>query len=154
MVETNRVENNAPVTGNVPADAGTVFVVARLPAMAMIGMIMKKRPSNWATAVLVLYHIVFALMPANADPLFPADETYAYRICESPCGPGFEMPAVPNGLTTASAEKPRIVNVRMRTASMAILTSYASIFFPRYSGVRPTISPAMNTARTTKTNIP
>ena len=29
---------------------------------------------------------------------------------------------------------------------MAILTSFASIFLPRYSGVRPTISPAMNTA--------
>ena len=31
--------------------------------------------------------------------------------------------------------------------SIAILISNASTFLPRYSGVRPTISPAMNTAR-------
>ena len=31
-------------------------------------------------------------------------------------------------------------------ASMAILTSFASSFLPRYSGVRPTISPATNIA--------
>ena len=31
-------------------------------------------------------------------------------------------------------------------ASIAILTSRASIFLPRYSGVRPTISPATKTA--------
>ncbi len=41
-----------------------------------------------------------------------------------------------------------------RTESMAIFTSKASTFFPRYSGVLPTISPAMNTARMTKTSIP
>jgi len=35
-------------------------------------------------------------------------------------------------------------------ASMAILTSLASIFLPTYSGVRPTISPATKMARITK----
>src|SRR5437667_8910745 len=79
MVDTSRVANKAPVTGKVPTDSGTVFFLARFPAMAMIGMIMKKRPSNWATPVLVLYHMVLALIPAKAEPLFPADETYAYR---------------------------------------------------------------------------
>ena len=34
----------------------------------------------------------------------------------------------------------------IRTASIASLTSLASTFLPRYSGVRPTISPARNTA--------
>ncbi len=33
------------------------------------------------------------------------------------------------------------------SASIAIFTSFCSIFLPRYSGVRPTIRPAMNTAR-------
>ena len=42
----------------------------------------------------------------------------------------------------------------MSNESIAIFTSYASIFLPRYSGVRPTIRPAMNTASTTKTSIP
>ena len=36
----------------------------------------------------------------------------------------------------------------------AIFISKASIFLPRYSGVRPTISPAMNTAMMAKTNMP
>ena len=39
-------------------------------------------------------------------------------------------------------------------ASMAILTSLASIFLPTYSGVRPTIRPATNTARMTNSSMP
>ena len=41
-----------------------------------------------------------------------------------------------------------------RKASTASLTSRASIFLPRYSGVRPTISPAMNTVSTTNSSMP
>ena len=37
---------------------------------------------------------------------------------------------------------------------MASLISRPSIFLPRYSGVRPTISPAMKTATTTNSSIP
>jgi hypothetical protein len=40
------------------------------------------------------------------------------------------------------------------SARDAILTSKASIFLPRYSGVRPTIRPAMKTVRMAKTSIP
>ena len=39
-------------------------------------------------------------------------------------------------------------------AIIAILTSNASIFFPRYSGVLPTINPATNTVRKMKIIIP
>ena len=39
-------------------------------------------------------------------------------------------------------------------ASMAILTSFASIFLPRYSGVRPTINPATNIAMMTNSSMP
>ena len=35
--------------------------------------------------------------------------------------------------------------MRTRTESIASFTSRASIFLPRYSGVRPTIRPAMKT---------
>src|SRR5215469_6095460 len=87
IVETNKPENRAPVTGKVPTDSGTVFFLARLPAMAMIGMIMKNRPRSCAVPVVVLYQSVLALMPPNAEPLFPVEETYAYRICDKPCGP-------------------------------------------------------------------
>ena len=63
IVETSKPANRPPVTGNVPADSGTVFFLARLPAMASIGIIMKNRPSSCAAAVVVLYHIVFAFRP-------------------------------------------------------------------------------------------
>ena len=39
-------------------------------------------------------------------------------------------------------------------ASMAILTSRASIFLPTYSGVRPTIRPATKMAMMTKISMP
>src|SRR6185369_3347839 len=39
------------------------------------------------------------------------------------------------------AVRTRIVNGKTSTTSIAIFTSYASIFLPRYSGVRPTINP-------------
>ena len=42
--------------------------------------------------------------------------------------------------------KPRIASGRISSASIASFISRASIFLPRYSGVRPTISPATNTA--------
>src|SRR5882724_4838854 len=39
-------------------------------------------------------------------------------------------------------------------ASMAILTSFASIFLPTYSGVRPTIRPATKIDRMTNSSMP
>ena len=45
-------------------------------------------------------------------------------------------------------------NGGIKTIKAAIFISKASIFFPRYSGVRPTISPATNTATMTKANMP
>src|ERR1017187_5627173 len=53
-----------------------------------------------------------------------------------------------------TAEKPRMQTASTSTASMTILTSFCSIFLPRYSGVRPTISPAMNTARMANKSMP
>src|SRR4029077_14464538 len=75
MVATSKPVNSPPVTGNVPTDSGPIRFFARLPAIASTGIIIKKRPSNWATAVLVLYHVVFAFRPPNAAPLLPADDT-------------------------------------------------------------------------------
>ena len=40
------------------------------------------------------------------------------------------------------------------STSMVILISFASIFLPRYSGVRPIISPATNTATTANSSMP
>ena len=46
-------------------------------------------------------------------------------------------------------EKIRTRNPDVSTITTAICISKAPIFLPRYSGVRPIISPAMKTAMTT-----
>ena len=61
---------------------------------------------------------------------------------------------VPVELTDANAEKARMTKFGIRTAMMAIFTSNASIFFPRYSGERPTIKPAIKTVRMINMTIP
>ena len=50
--------------------------------------------------------------------------------------------------------KTRMLAAMMMSASIAIFTSFCSIFFPMYSGVRPTMSPAMKTARMAKSSMP
>src|SRR5579864_6589187 len=80
MTPTRRETNKGVVTGNVPADSGTSFLRARLPARARIGMIMKNRPSSMLKARLTLYQGVFPFNPPNAEPLLAAVEAYAYKI--------------------------------------------------------------------------
>ena len=94
------------------------------------------------------------LSPAKALPLFAVAEVNAYRISLKPCGPTACTEASPAGSTVASAVNPRYESGRQRMASMVIFTSRDSIFLPRYSGVRPTIRPATNTAMIANSSMP
>src|ERR1039458_9857910 len=87
--------NSGVVTGNVPSDGGTYFFCARLPAIASMGMIIRKRPISMVKPMVVLYQSVLGFKPPNAEPLLPAPETNAYNIWLKPCGPGLEMLEVP-----------------------------------------------------------
>jgi hypothetical protein len=59
-------------TGNVPGDGGTLFFMARFPASASTGIIIRKRPPSIAHPRAVLYHHAFALQSnAKAEPLLP-----------------------------------------------------------------------------------
>ena len=78
----------------------------------------------------------------------------AYMISVRPCGPAESRPASPAGVTTAIAESTRMPASSASTANIASFISLGPIFLPRYSGVRPTIRPAMNTARIAKTSMP
>src|SRR5262249_6322509 len=69
ITPTTSPTNRLPVVGKVPAEAGTIFLAASEPAIAIAGMIIQKRPTNIATAPVRLKTIVLAEMPANADPL-------------------------------------------------------------------------------------
>ena len=155
MTLTSRTVNSGVVTGNVPNEGGTKFLLAKLPASASIGTIIRKRPINIANPRVVLNQYVFADIPANADPLFPVAEVNAYRISESPCGPTLFNCEVPKpGERTETAVSMRMIKGKMSTYSIDIFTSYDSIFLPRYSGVRPTIKPAIKTDITTKMSMP
>jgi len=59
---------------------------------------------------------------------------------------GLAIPALPASTITAIAVPKSTTSSGMSTAIDAILISNASIFLPRYSGVRPIIRPATNTA--------
>ncbi len=69
--------NSGVVTGNVPTDGGTYFFCARLPAIASIGIIMKKRPISVVMPVAVSYQSVLTVSPPKAEPLFPAEDVKA-----------------------------------------------------------------------------
>ena len=63
-----------------------------------------------------------------------------------PCGPAFSGPARPAWTDTAIAVRMSTVIGMTSAPRPASFTSRAWIFLPRYSGVRPTIRPPMNTA--------
>ncbi|MCY1444153.1 hypothetical protein D9M71_606070 [compost metagenome] len=92
--------------------------------------------------------------PAKALPLLLAAELKAYRISEKPCAPGLRMPARPASASTATAVPASTSKGVARMAMDTIFISCASIFLPRYSGVRPIIRPAMNTAMMANTSMP
>src|SRR5215471_24157 len=110
MTLTRRPVKSGVVTGKVPGDGGTRFLRPRLPAIASIGRIMKKRPISVAKPIVTLYQLVLALSPPNADPLLPVADVNAYRISDKPCGPGFRMLGRPNdGATDEIALSARMV---------------------------------------------
>ena len=93
-------------TGNVPSDGGAIFLVTRFPATASIGTIIRKRPASMDMPGVTVYQCVFALIPANAEPLFPVADVYAYKIRDSPCGPWFDMLDSPAGSRADIAANP------------------------------------------------
>ena len=83
----------------------------------------------------------------------PAEEN-AYRISENPCAPGLARLESPCGSITATAVPDSTMSGGTRITIEAIFISNASIFLPRYSGVRPIMRPAMKTAMIANTSIP
>jgi DNA-binding NarL/FixJ family response regulator len=64
------------------------------------------------------------------------------------------LPTLPLGVTTAAAVPSNTTVRGTKIPIDAIFISKISIFLPRYSGVRPTINPAKNTATMTNRIIP
>ena len=76
--------------GKVPLEDGTLFLTAKLPAIARTGIMNANRPSTMARPSVRLYHGVLGLSPAKALPLFSEVLEYAYKSSLKPCGP--ELP--------------------------------------------------------------
>ena len=62
-------------------------------------------------------------------------------------------PALPAAVMTATAVPIRTAKGVVRIKTEAIFISNASIFLPRYSGVLPIMSPAMNTPKMANINM-
>src|SRR5262249_12498185 len=102
ITPTTRPTNNPPVVGKVPSEAGTDFLLASEPAIAIVGMIIMKRPTNIATAPVMLKNSVLAVMPANAEPLLAVLEVERESISEKPSGPVLPSWVSARGLTAAT----------------------------------------------------
>ena len=83
--------------------------------------------------------------PSKPEPLLAEAELNSYRISEKPCAPGLLVALLPQSRRQNRPVGPRIRIGWISRASMASFISRASTFLPRYSGVRPTISPARKT---------
>jgi len=102
----------------------------------------------------VLYQYVLAVSPAKALPLLPVPEENAYRISLNPCGPALFRPARPHWLTTAHAREGHDVEDEDQHGKRAHLHVVRLDLLPEIFRRAPTISPARNTVRITKTSIP
>src|SRR5580704_935583 len=146
--------NSGVLVSSVPALRGTGDCLASDPARPSANISGANLPSSITTPPIVLYQAVLVVNPANADPLLLAIEANAYMISVSPCGPGFSIELVPNLVASDSPAAVRITTGSVRKYSAAYFISAGRIFFPMYSGVRPTISPATNTVTMASTRMP
>src|SRR5262245_58940241 len=93
-------------------------------------------------------------MPAKAEPLLLAAEVNAYSTSDSPCGPELSIEARAVEFAMAMAVPTSTSVGVVRKYSDANFISRAPIFLPRYSGVRPTMSPATKTVTTERMRMP
>ena len=138
----------------IPCDGEVIEGGASVDESAITGIITPKRPTNMQNASKQFQNGELALNPAKALPLLLAADDTAYSTSLKPCGPGLSMALRPASVIIASAA-PISTSVGVtRIASAVSFISRTSIFLPRYSGVRPIISPAINTASRTNSIMP
>ena len=83
-VPTRSPTNSGPWSGRVPADVGTAFFRARLPATASSGNEEEEASEEHASPRSGCTTACSRVMPPNALPLFPVSLVYAYRISLKP----------------------------------------------------------------------
>src|SRR3984893_8296378 len=154
MTPTSMPTNSGVLVSSVPALAGTGLCLASDPARPSAKISGANLPISITMPPAVLYQVVFVVRPAKAEPLLLAIEANAYTISVRPCGPGLSIDACG---VFSPMESPAAVSTttgRVRKYKAAYFISAGRIFLPRYSGVRPTISPATNTVTMASTRMP
>ena len=97
---------------------------------------------------------MFELRPERPLPLFPPAEVAAYSNSVKPKGAGVPTAAALAGLITSTDAASRMASAGATTITTAMRISAGPSFFPRYSGERPIIKLATNTASTAKPSRP
>src|ERR1022692_4446947 len=161
MTATSMPTNRGVLVSSVPSLAGTVPCLASDPASPSAKISGANLPSSITMPPTVLNQIVFVPRPPNADPLLLAIEVNAYMISVRPCGPGLNTEdsgdVFGDGKFRSARESPdadRMMVGSVRKYNAAYFISLGRIFLPRYSGVRPTISPPTNTVTMARIKMP
>ena len=104
-------EKSGVSVGNVPADAGTVCLRARLTrrwrAQARSG---GTGPTSIASPSVVLYQSVLPVSPPNAEPLLLPADVNAYVTSVSPCGPGLKIELFADSISTDAPANARTMS--------------------------------------------
>ena len=95
--------------------------------------------------VAIFQGTVLSPRPSKPEPLLAAEEVNSYRISEKPWKPALATVSAPQDVAANRAVPPRMKKGWARIASRASFISRVSTLRPKYSGVRPTIMPLMNT---------
>src|SRR5215467_4843295 len=154
ITPTTMPTNSGVLVSSVPALAGTGACRASDPARPSAKISGANRPSSMTTPPRVWYQVAAVPRPANAEPLLLASDANAYMTSVRPCGPGLKMGVWPALVAIDSPAAVRVITGMVRKYSAAYFISVGRIFLPRYSGVRPTISPATNTVTTARMRMP
>src|ERR1700761_4508442 len=154
ITPTSMPTNSGVLVSSVPALAGTGACLASDPARPRAKISGANRPSSITTPPDTWYQVAAVPRPAKADPLLLAIEANAYTISVSPCGPGLKIALWPIFVPIDRPAAVRMTTGRVRKYSAAYFISVGRIFLPRYSGVRPTMSPATNTVTMASTKMP
>lgn len=117
-IKISRNTNIPFVVKSVPAFVAIFFLPARLPTIASVPMIGRKRANSMTRPSETFKNTVFALKPAKAEPLLPPQEEYVYSISEKPCAPLLFRLSATLGTTAASPLPIRIaIGVARQTST-------------------------------------
>src|SRR5580658_6678771 len=146
--------NSGVRVSSVPSVTGTLVCLASDPASPSAKISGANRPSSITMPPVTWYQVAPVPSPANAEPLLLAIDANAYTTSVSPCGPGLKIAFCPILVPIDNPAAVRITTGKVRKYKAAYFISVGRIFFPRYSGVRPTISPATNTVTMARMRMP